>query len=499
MNTWLCAAVLIACFLFGGGSRIGFLGDFITQLVALPLLLLSFGRWISDREHFMLLQQSSGRLLIGSVAFFVAVILVQLFPLPASWFASRFSSTTETGLPISFSQLSLTPAATWAVALSCIAPLAVFAGVSQLNEKQRFSLVWLALGFGAFSLLVGFLQVVGGPQSYLRFFEITNPTEAVGFFANRNHFAAQLYATLIFASLWFVFTANNLVKPSSLGSKTILWFAAAAALIIALIAGLAMARSRAGIFLSMAAIIGIAAMFATSSKATLQHYASHNRRILIVVLGLALVFAMQFGLQRVLSRFETDPLDDLRTALTPTTLKLAVTNLPFGTGLGSFVPIYAGEENTGNLFTGYANRAHNDWAEFLLEAGALGVGCITLFLWWFIVRATAVWRHGEIIDRHQILQRGVTLIIALLLLHSLVDYPLRTTSLAVLFAFACAILIQPPKNEEQSDHQEQMPSRRKHVRKRASAKQINAASFSETNEWATAWKAGIVRNTAKNE
>lgn len=41
-----------------------------------------------------------------------------------------------------------------------------------------------------------------GLMSSLRFFEYTNPTEAVGFFANRNHFAALLYTVMLFAAVW---------------------------------------------------------------------------------------------------------------------------------------------------------------------------------------------------------------------------------------------------------------------------------------------------------
>jgi hypothetical protein len=38
-------------------------------------------------------------------------------------------------------------------------------------------------------------------------------------------------------------------------------------------------------------------------------------------------------------------------------------------------------------------------------------------------------------------------VIVLILLHSVVDYPLRTPTLSVLFAIACAFLI-PPRNIE---------------------------------------------------
>ena len=43
-------------------------------------------------------------------------------------------------------------------------------------------------------------------------------------------------------------------------------------------------------------------------------------------------------------------------------------------------------------------------------------------------------------DPQLLLQRAATLIIFLLLTHSLVDYPLRTTALSSIFMFFCAVL-----------------------------------------------------------
>ena len=58
---------------------------------------------------------------------------------------------------------------------------------------------------------MGLLQIAQGQQSDLRFFEITNPEDAVGFFANRNHFAALLYCLIPFVVAWTLdkMTANS--------------------------------------------------------------------------------------------------------------------------------------------------------------------------------------------------------------------------------------------------------------------------------------------------
>jgi len=228
------------------------------------------------------------------------------------------------------------------------------------------------------------------------------------------------------------------------------------ALVVAIMAGLAVARSRAGMLLALAAIAGIAAMVLVGRRDGRDGNVAERisvGRISVAVVGFATLFAMQFGLHRMLTRFDVDPLEDLRVPLALTTLEAARHSLPFGTGLGSFVPVYATVEKATDIFGGYANRAHNDLAELLLETGLFGAILLLVFLAWFLSRAAAVWLSApaELAPAHAMLQRAATLVILLLLAHSLVDYPLRTTALAVVFAFASAILIAAPPSPLSDD------------------------------------------------
>jgi hypothetical protein len=344
---------------------------------------------------------------------------------------------------------SVTSAASWAAAMSLIPFFAVFLGVSQIAQEDKSKLTLLLIALGALALLIGFIQVLQGADSNLRFFEFTNPSEAVGFFANRNHFAAQLYTTVVFAGIWFAASASALLTARKFDTHATLWVAILALLVVAVLAGLTIARSRAGVMLAIAAIIGVAVIFIASRRKTDRQ--NHNsarwiNRLVLSGLALGVLFAAQFGVHHVLIRFQTDPLEDYRVTLSPATLDIALNNAPFGTGLGSFPTVYGSEEKLEHLFSGYANRAHNDWAEFLLEAGIFCVGIGGLFLAWFGWRTVQIWRQksAQHVDDHLMLQRGATLVIGLLLAHSFVDYPLRTTAMSVVFAFACALLVPPP-------------------------------------------------------
>ena len=131
-----------------------------------------------------------------------------------------------------------------------------------------------------------------------------------------------------------------------------------------------------------------------------------------------------------------------------TTFAAAKTLMPVGAGLGAFVPVFALFEKPQDLeiYAGeYANHAHNDLLELWLETGVAGLLLLGLFLYWLARRASQAWGPSNpgplAIDKSLI--RAAILIIALLLCHSLVDYPLRTGAMMAIAAFACALLINP--------------------------------------------------------
>jgi O-antigen ligase len=464
MLFYLCGAVLTAAIVAGGGTHSGFLGDVAVQLLAIPLLCAALWPAFSQENP----HRESARLALRVCGFAAIAIAIQLIPLPFDYWSggayllsasSEWPSAAEgTATPYT---ISLTPAASWAAAVSLIVPLSIFASAVQLPFRQRMQLCFLLAGLGALSLGLGFLQVAQGGASSLRFYEITNPTEAVGFFANRNHFAALLNVTLVLAALWLWIAAEASLQGRGPGSRSILWLSGAAAFLVADAAGLAMARSRAGIILAMLALLGIVLMALRQPRPAQE---SRRRlsasRLSFAATLFALLFAVQFGLGSMLSRLENDPLQDLRVAFNRTTFKTALDALPFGTGLGSFTHVYAAVEKNEDAFTGFANRAHNDLAELFLETGLVGGGLLLAFLAWYAVRSYQAWSmrrpQGDAIE--PMLARAASLIIGLLLLHSLVDYPLRTTALGATFAFFCAILAVPAL-PNRDDRQRQRPHR----------------------------------------
>jgi O-antigen ligase len=121
--------------------------------------------------------------------------------------------------------------------------------------------------------------------------------------------------------------------------------------------------------------------------------------------------------------------------------------MPVGSGLGSFGAVYRTFDNPQRTTNEYVNHAHNDYLELALELGLAGVLLITAFILWWFRRCWWAWR--EDFEGANMARCG-SVITAVLLLHSVADYPLRTSALAAVFALGCAFLVPPRTRERQA-------------------------------------------------
>jgi O-antigen ligase len=439
----LCTIVLVACLFLGGGARPGFLSDVVIQLLAIPLLLMAVSRIAG------LPSRKGAR---WALALCLAVILIpamQLIPLPPSvWTALPGRETAmETfrllGQELSWMGLSLSPRATWLSALSLLPPVAIFLTTLLISYRERRTLSLILVGFGVLSAFIGVAQVAEGPSSSLRFFAITNPSEAVGFFANRNHFAAALYAITAFATAWAIEAAAP-PQPGQTRFETrwIIPVVASLGVLVILVAAQAMARSRAGLGLTIAALVG-AAIIALLDRRNASGITP--AKLLLATACGAIIYATQFTLYRILDRFSADPLTDGRLSVARLTSETAQLYMPFGSGMGTFMPIYGLQERAADaLLDTYVNRAHNDLLELWLETGVAGPVLVAAVVIWFAGRSARLWHPrtpGAEIDIS--IARAATIVIALIGAHSLVDYPLRTGAIMAIVAFSCGLLIAP--------------------------------------------------------
>jgi O-antigen ligase len=341
--------------------------------------------------------------------------------------------------------ISLSPHATWQSFLSLIPPVAMFLAVLSLSWRERQGLCGLVVGLSIVVSFLGLVQAGQGGSAGLQGSMWQADGFSMGVFANRNHFAALIYTALLLAAAFAIDCTKRVTVQSgeAVDTRLLIFAVLSFTVIVALLAGQMISRSRAGLGLTIVALLAIAAMANADAREKPGLSAS---KLMAAAVILVLIFGSQFALIQIMERFATDPLQDARVAIARNTTAAAWSVMPWGSGLGSFVSVYQVFEKPQDVIVGaFINRAHNDILEVWLETGLAGVGLIVLFAIWLGVTLWRVWwvdqRSGSPLD--QLLVRAATLAIILLLAHSLVDYPLRTTALMSVFAILCALLFDP--------------------------------------------------------
>ncbi len=429
--SFACAGFLVLALLIGGATREEVIAPDIVGLLALPVLGWAIWR-LRDRPP-----EPAERFAFAILAGCFLVGLIQLIPLPPGlWTALPgrgpiIDDLAAAGLTPGWAPISLKPQATLSALLCLIPAAALFLALRTLDQTGRRRLVLVVLGVAVLSAVIGGLQVVGGPDSPLRFYAVTNPEPAVGFFSNRNHLASLFVCVVPFATLEALEAASR--RP--VGRVRI---ALMLALILLAGTGVLLTQSRAGALLLGLSLLGGVAMGWRAGLAK-----GRGRLVLaggVLLLALAAVSApLVFGsiFDRLGGGFDTE----IRIPAAQIAAGAALTYAPFGSGLGSFVPIYMMHETQASMQNTYVNHAHNDWLELLVETGLLGAAVMIAFLFWFARLALRAWRRHNTAGGPGV--RAASIVILLLLGHSLVDYPLRSPAMMCVFALACGLMLAP--------------------------------------------------------
>lgn len=425
----IAAFVLLAfSFAFGGASREHALRLALVELAALPLLVLGLSRLVTTghwRDH---------RFALGLVAFAAAIPLIQLIPLPpAIWtgLAGRSEMVLAlelAGLQPGWAPVSLSPDLTWQAFLALLPPIAAFVGMLSLNQATTTRVISLYLIAAVLSILLGAAQLAsGGQQLYV--WATTAAGSVNGLFANRNHLATLLVVMLPFA----VVMGAAALRRRHDDRRLPLWFGAVFMGIVVI--GLAAIRSRAGlILLGPSIVLSFLAAWIASGRG----------RPGPGLIGLAAACLMAIGavsiiaLPPILDRFDTQSAPEGRFENWPIVAQASDAYLPIGSGIGSFDAVFRSVEPLETLDPTFFNHAHNDYLEMWLEAGWPMAALLIAFLIWYGRRTWAAWRAGT--SRERDLQRAASVGVLMMLAHSAVDYPLRTATLAVLFAVCAALL-----------------------------------------------------------
>ena len=426
--TAIAAAVLLAfSFVLGGASRDHALRLALVELAALPLLVIAGSRLIKSglwREHRFALS------LLGAV---VAIPVIQLIPLPPQVWTGlpgreEMALALElAGLRPGWVGLSLTPDQTWRSALALVPPVAFFLAMPLLSQPQRQHLVQFVIAAAVVGMFLGAAQLASGGER-LYPWATTSAGSVNGFFANRNHLASSLLVTLPFA---IIAGAATLRRRDHRNAS--LWLGGLFAGLV--VVALAAIRSRTGIALFAPVILAslLAAWIAAGRGRP-----GPGLLVFMGTVGAALTAVAIFALPPILERFGSQDATEARFERWPLIAEAAQTYLPLGSGTGSFDAVYRSVEPLAELDDTFFNQAHNDYLETWLETGWLGIGLLLAFFVWYFRRSLSAWRAPP--SREGDLQRAASIGVGVLLLHSVADYPLRTVTLAVMFALCCGLL-----------------------------------------------------------
>lgn len=440
--------LLVLIFLTGGGSRADIAS--LPALRGVAALVLCYGLWGLTKVDFR-----NNRLALSLTALTVFLVLLQLVPLPPSvWQALPERSLIAeidraAGLGDIWRPMSMDPIGTVNALHSLLVPGAVAVLCARLTDDQLARLPGLLLLLAGASAIVAVLQGLGDPNGPLYLYQVTNNGVPVGLFANRNHQAVLMAMILPLLAAWYA-----LAKPQDQGSRKYLSIGIALFVIpLVMVTG-----SRAGLFTM--AVAAASVVWLVQARAVPSLAKSSRKRIrrarryyvpsevlvlafavlLVGVMTATIVTGRDEAIDRLINR---DTADEMRLLILPTMKALLGTHWLLGTGFGSFEAIYKVHEPDNLLFPTYMNHAHNDWLELVLTGGLPAVLLALLFAGALLRRAIQVLKPAASEPgRPIILARLGLIVIGLLAIASVGDYPLRTPIMASVFVIALTLVLR---------------------------------------------------------
>lgn len=426
---WPLLILLAAAILLGGGGTPAPQMELILQLgAALCFIMMLYGpaRMSTNRLPPPLAWMAAGVIMI--------VPFMQLVPLPpVIWQAMPGREVQMEALGIVGAQddwrsWSLFPDRTFAGLLAIVPAVIALLMMSRLDPQDFKWPVAVIMMMIFLSLLLGAGQLAAGNDTALRFYAQSNPGFLNGFQANRNAQADILLIGMVAASATIGILRARAFRTSAAG----LAIAALAVLVL----GTILTGSRTGIVL-----IPVALIFSA-----LAWYGFHRKVILclggsVPIAIISLWLLQQNGaIQKVLGRFDAQT--DLRSELWSDAIFAIGTYWPFGAGIGSGAPILAAVERLEMVDITIPHRVHNDYLESILESGIFGALSVAA------LGALVIYASFNNLKKSGAEARRVAYfpfaVIAIVGLHSIMDYPLRSMSLAIVAAAALGIVFARP-------------------------------------------------------
>lgn len=429
----LCLLIVVVV-LFGGSARPEIAGTMIVRACAVLVI----GYALLPRPH------SNGFRTVFPfwlLLALIAVMLIQLIPLPPGMWGSLpgrgvvVAAEQIVGLEQNWRPISLAPDLTINALFACLPPLAMFLLAARVDSDGHRMAMLVLVAVVFLSGVLGLMQLGGGSSSPLYFYRITNRESAVGFFANRNHQAILLACLLpVLAAMGRIYggTPRHQRSLTLIGAVAILFI-----LPLIFVTG-----SRTGLIIAMFAMLASAILIDLRHLAPLKNKMKLSRAGIVglVIAGLAVLAAVTVLSARDVAferLFATNFYEEQRITLFQPLVEIMSRYFPFGSGFGTFEQVFKIHEPFPNLNPKYFNHAHNDLLEVSIEGGVFSLALLVLLVGWLFRQAITVFRNAPITSPSGAQARIAMVMIGLILMSSLADYPLRTPAIASLMALFC--------------------------------------------------------------
>ncbi|WP_336985420.1 O-antigen ligase family protein [Altererythrobacter aquiaggeris] len=443
-RVWVAAVLLVSAMILGGGGTLNPRNEILLQLLYAATFLALIAAYLRGPAGGGASTHRVPRMAWLLTILILALPVMQLVPLPPSiWQAlpgrePLMVILAQIGEQDSWRPLSMTPDRTLASLLAMVPPVFLMLWLAGCEQFQRRQIVSLVAAVAAISVALGALQMSSGEAGGWRLYQHTHMGFLVGFQASRN---AQ--ATLLLIGLCALLPLGATLALR-LGDRAGRLLHGGFALLLG--TGIFLTGSRAGIVLLVVpAAIHLIAFHGAVRRIPV-------RIISAVIVGTGALFAIvalwrPASVSKVLGRFSGTP--EGRADLWADTWFAVTQTWPAGAGMGSFIPMFTAAERLEAVDPSYPVRAHNDWLEFTLEGGLPGLlvlGVIAALL----ARLTLTGKPAFSAPSSEVSHASGLWLFAVgsltvIALHSIVDYPFRSMSIACLGATAAACLF-PHKN-----------------------------------------------------
>ena len=417
INNLLAFIVIVSTLLFGS-VEVWSVSVILALVFACGLL------WVMKRNYTGAHASEKTKPLFIIAALFCAYIVLHIVPLPSS--VVGFFSPHTTVLrdfyriaPQQFIPISFAPYKTVDELLKITAFFIVFfvssATFSDTKELKRMLIILMVFGF-----LLGLFAIVqkatwNGKIYWFR--ELTAGGTPFGPYVNRNHFAGFI-GMIVPLGLGYTLTRELREKRMFFGFLTVI---AAVSLVFSL--------SRGGIISFMAGMAVFSLLLLLTRVEQKKVWAIAFFLIAVTV------YLLYLGVDPVIDRFyKTDISKEDRLIAWSSTLAAWQDFWVVGTGPGTFIDIFPLYSPPG--LQGIYDHAHNDYLEFMLETGSVGVA---IFLSFVAVLAYTCVKTG-LQGKRGIIKIAAVSSVCSMLVHSLFDFNLHILSNMLLFAVVLGML-----------------------------------------------------------